>query len=230
MSAIRTAMTLAALMLSAAACTTWLLMGQNAATRRDPGIQLETAVPREFGAWRLDTTHAAQVINPQTQQVLDKLYGQVLARTYVNERGYRIMLSMAYGSDQRGALQAHKPEVCYVAQGFTLISNESSDITTPYGPIVGRRVSTQLGTRREPVTYWFTMGDQAVRNRFERRIVEVRAGLTGQIPDGLLFRVSSIDANPARAYAEHDLFVADLLAAVAPTERVRLIGTGHKRG
>jgi EpsI family protein len=39
---------------------------------------------------------------------------------YVNASGYRIMLSLAYGSDQRGALQAHKPEVRYPAQGFTL--------------------------------------------------------------------------------------------------------------
>lgn len=49
-----------------------------------------------------------QVVNPQTQELLDKLYSQILTRTYVNAKGYRIMLSLAYGSDQRGALQAHK--------------------------------------------------------------------------------------------------------------------------
>ena len=27
---------------------------------------------------------------------------------------------MAYGDDQRGGLQAHRPEVCYPAQGFKL--------------------------------------------------------------------------------------------------------------
>lgn len=223
MSALRTAVALAALMCSASVIATF---GQPAATaeRRAAGILLETAVPRQFSDWQIDPSQATQVVNPQTQQLLDKLYGQVLARTYVNRSGYRIMLSLAYGSDQRGALQAHKPEACYVAQGFSLLRNDTSDINTSYGHIPGRRMSTQLGSRLEPVTYWFTLGDQTVRSRFERRMAEVRVGLTGQIPDGLLFRVSSIDIDPARAYAEHDRFVNDLLAALAPTDRVRLSG------
>jgi len=225
MPAIRTAVALLALMCSASVVATW---GQPAATpsgeRRPPSIQLETAVPRQFAGWRVDPLQVAQVVNPQTQQLLDKLYGQVLARTYVNDRGYRVMLSLAYGSDQRGALQAHKPEVCYTAQGFSLLSNSTSDIGTSFGSIMGRRLSTQLGSRHEPITYWFTLGDQTVRSRFERRVAEVRIGLTGQIPDGLLFRVSSIDVDPARAYAEHDRFVNDLLASVAPSDRVRLSG------
>lgn len=228
MPAIRTAVALLTLMCSASVIATW---GQPApaSERRAPSIQLETAVPRQFAGWRLDPSQVTQVVNPQTQQLLDKLYGQVLARTYVNDRGYRVMLSLAYGSDQRGALQAHKPEVCYVAQGFSLLSNDTSDIGTSFGPIMGRRLSTQLGSRHEPITYWFALGDQAVRTRFERRVAEVRVGLTGQIPDGLLFRVSSIDVNPARAYAEHDRFVNDLLASVAPTDRVRLSGLAGPR-
>ena len=58
-----------------------------------------------------------------------------------------------------------------------------------------RRLTTALGPRNEPVTYWLTVGDQVIKNAFEKRIAEIRLGLTGQIPDGLLFRVSSIDAD-----------------------------------
>ena len=223
MSTLRIAVALSALMCSASVIATF---GQQVAPaqRQAPAIQLSQAVPQQFGTWRTDPSQAAMVVNPQTQQLLDKLYGQVLTRTYVNPQGYRIMLSLAYGSDQRGALQAHKPEVCYVAQGFSLLRTDSADINTSFGPILGRRMNTQLGSRLEPVTYWFTMGDQTVRSRFERRMVEVRARLTGQIPDGLLFRVSSIDADPAHAFAEHDRFVNDMLAAVAPDDRVRLSG------
>jgi EpsI family protein len=223
MPAIRTAVALAALMCSVSVVATFV-HPEATAERRAPAIQLSTAVPQQFGDWRLDPSQATLVVNPQTQQLLDKLYGEVLTRTYVNPRGYRIMLSLAYGSDQRGALQAHRPELCYVAQGFSLLRNDTSDIDTSYGQILGRRMSTQLGSRFEPVTYWFTLGDQTVRSRFERRMAEVRVGLTGQIPDGLLFRVSSIDIDSTRAYSEHDRFVNDLLAAVAPTDRVRLSG------
>lgn len=189
-----------------------------------PRYVLETIVPKQFAEWREIPQEGAQVVNPQTQQLLDKLYSQILTRTYVNASGYRIMLSLAYGDDQRADLTAHKPEVCYPAQGFQLNANNEGEIATPFGPIAVRRLDTSLGTRKEPVTYWFTVGDRAIRSKLEQRMVEVRLGLTGQIPDGLLFRVSSIDAEPSRAYVEQDKFVTELLKAVGVRDRVRLAG------
>jgi EpsI family protein len=191
-----------------------------------PSYILEDTVPKQFGDWKLLPQVAAQVVNPQTQELLDKLYSQILTRTYVNPQGYRVMLALAYGDEQRGDLTAHKPEVCYPAQGFKLHSNDPAELATPFGGIAARRLSTSLGPRQEPVTYWFTMGDTAVKSKFQQRMVEVRMGLTGQVPDGLLFRVSSIDESPERAYRMHDAFVADLLKAVSPRDRQRLSGLG----
>ena len=88
------------------------------ATDKGNAISLEAIVPKAFGDWASCPNEAAQVVNPQTQELLDKFYSQILTRTYVNKHGYRIMLSLAYGDDQRGGLQAHRPEVCYPAQGF----------------------------------------------------------------------------------------------------------------
>ena len=187
---------------------------------------LEDVVPRQFGDWKELPSETAQVVNPQTRELLDKLYSQILVRTYVNSAGYRIMLSIAYGDDQRGDLQAHKPEVCYPAQGFTLNNKADALVSTPYGSIDARRLDTSMGRRKEPVTYWFTMGDRAVKTTWEKRLVEVRLGLTGAVPDGLLFRVSSIDPEASRAYGAHDIFVTDLLNAVSPTDRKRLSGLG----
>jgi EpsI family protein len=227
-SRLRIAAVLAALMCLASVIMAFGLP-QAPAQKQAPSIVLEQAIPRQFADWRLDPAQATLVVNPQTQQLLDKLYGQVLTRTYVNAKGYRIMLSLAYGSHQRGALQAHKPEVCYPAQGFSLLHSESAEIATLYGAIAGRRMNTQLGSRIEPVTYWFTLGEQTVRSRFEQRMAEIRTTLTGQIPDGLLFRVSSIDPTAKNAYAEHDRFVNELLAAVASNDRVRLSGLTGSR-
>lgn len=189
-----------------------------------PKYLLEDTVPRQFGSWRELPDSAAAVVNPQTQALLDKLYSQVLTRTYVNDAGERIMLSLAYGDDQRGSLQAHKPEVCYPAQGFTVQRNVEGAVPTPWGAIAARRLATHHGARHEPVTYWFTAGDTVVRNKIELRMVQIKLGLTGEIPDGLLFRVSSIDASPERAYKVHDAFVADLLRAVPALDRKRLSG------
>ena len=135
---------------------------------QEPAISLEAMIPRAFGDWREEPHLILQVVNPQTEALLDKLYSQVLNRAYVNSQGYRIMLS-AYGGDQRAALQAHKPEVCYLVQGFTLHASEAAPLVTPYGVIPVRRLFTTMGTRQEPVTYWFTVGNRAVEGRLEKR-------------------------------------------------------------
>ena len=187
-------------------------------------ISLESMIPKQFAGWREEPQLSMQVINPQTRELLDKLYSQILSRTYVDASGYRIMLSLAYGNDQRSSLQAHKPEVCYPAQGFTLLKNEPGQVATPFGEIPVRRLFTTLGARNEPVTYWFTVGDKAVQGTTQKRLVELKFGLTGLIPDGMLFRVSSIDADQPRAYRMHEQFANQLLQAVAPAERKRLSG------
>jgi EpsI family protein len=188
------------------------------------GIKLETAVPKNFGDWTELPDRSVQVVNPQTQELLDKLYSQVLTRSYVNKQGYRIMLSMAYGDDQRGGLQAHKPEICYPAQGFKLTTVQDGLLATAYGNIDVRRLSTSLGSRYEPVTYWLTVGDQVIRTPLDKRIAEIKLGLTGQIPDGLLFRVSSIDVDSDKAFAIQQKFVADMMAAVPAHSRKQLSG------
>ena len=191
-----------------------------------PRYVLESVIPKSFGDWTELVQTGVQVVNPQTKELLDKIYSQTLTRTYVNKDGYRIMLSLAYGDDQRGALQAHKPEVCYPAQGFTVHSNSNAELATPFGPIPANQLSTSLGPRKEPVTYWFTIGNTTVKNRLDKRLAEIRLGLTGQVPDGLLFRVSSVDEMPNRAFERQTAFVSDLMRSVSPEDRAKLGGLG----
>lgn len=215
-----TASVMAALMFGAAIAGYAARPRAKAAT----GIVLEAVVPKSFGDWTELPDQGTQVVNPQTKELLDKLYSQTLSRTYVNKQGYRIMLSLAYGDDQRGGLQAHRPEVCYPAQGFKVGRIDDGALATGFGTIEVRRMTTTLGQRDEPVTYWLTVGDQVIKNRFDKRIAEIRLGLTGQIPDGLLFRVSSIDRDSTRAFAMQQKFAADMLGAVPVDIRRQLSG------
>ena len=220
-----TAIALAVLM----CCTSVVgLAARPAAKAADKGktVSLESMVPKGFGDWRELPDQQVQVVNPQTQELLDKLYSQLLSRTYMNKDGYRIMLSLAYGDDQRGGLQAHRPEVCYPAQGFKLGRIEDGELVTPYGDIEVRRLTTALGARNEPVTYWLTVGDQVIQTALQKRMAQIKLGLTGQIPDGLLFRISSIDNDNARAFALQQKFAADLMAAVPGAARKQLSGLG----
>jgi len=192
-------------------------------------LDLDAIVPKQFGDWVLDPG-PAMVINPQVKETLDKIYNQTLSRTYVNSKGYRVMLSIAYGLDQRDAMQVHYPEVCYPAQGFHVSSNETGVLKTSLGSIPVRHLSTSLsGQRFEPVTYWTTIGEEVVANNSNKKLAELHYGLRGHIPDGLLFRVSSIDRNTAVAFSEQEAFVAQLLPSVEAKHLSRLSGLGSRQ-
>lgn len=122
----RTAFVIVALMVAASAGAIAARPNAKLSDERS-GISLEGMIPKQFGDWRKEPQRNAQVVNPQTQELLDKLYSQILTRVNVNSVGYHVMLSLAYGSDQRGLLQAHKPEVCYPAQGFQARVNLMQD-------------------------------------------------------------------------------------------------------
>lgn len=186
--------------------------------------QLETLIPQQFGDWRREETKIVQIVDPNLQETLDRLYGQVLTRLYVDGRGTRIMLSIAYGADQRDDLAVHRPEVCYPAQGAQVLSTQDVVIDFPWGQIPARRLVTQLGPRHEPLTYWTMVGDRAVVSALKAKLEQMRYGLRGRIPDGLLVRASSIDPDDERAFADQARFLTDLLAALPPADRQRLSG------
>ena len=65
-----------------------------------PGINLDTLIPKEFDGWKLDSSGVGAIVNPDVRGELDEIYNQTLARTYVNHQGERIMLAIAYGGVQ----------------------------------------------------------------------------------------------------------------------------------
>ena len=193
---------------------------------RGPAFELEAVIPHQFGDWREEAQSSNMIIDPQQQETLETIYSQTLSRTYVNQGNARVMLSIAYGRDQRDANQAHKPEICYPAQGFVLLNKQRGVLETPHGAISVTRVQTHMGQRYEPITYWTTVGTHVVLSGADKKLKEIRYGLKGDIPDGLLFRVSSIDTNTSSAFSVQDSFVRDLINSLEPTLRKRISGLG----
>lgn len=186
---------------------------------------LETMFPTQFGDWQVDRNMPVVLPAPDVQAKLDAIYNQVLARTYVNVRtGERVMLSVAYGGDQSDGMSVHLPEVCYPAQGFQLQATKSAIIKLAGRQIPAQRLQTRLGSRYEPVTYWMTLGETVAATRTQRKLAQMRYGLTGLIPDGMLVRVSSIDRDAAKAFSVHDLFLSEMASAVQPVYLSRIIG------
>jgi EpsI family protein len=212
------------LMASSAALTVALTPTVRIADQKGP-FSLAQIVPSAFGDWHLDTTMAPLQVDPRIQAKLDKLYNQTLSRTYVNPRGQRLMLSIAYGGDQSDYMAVHKPEACYAAQGFDVTKAAAGTIATPYGAVPVKRLLAVRGSRTEPITYWVTVGDRAIRpDGLTPKLQQLRYGLTGKVPDGMLVRVSSIAADEEEQYLLQSQFIEALLAAIAAPDRTRFVG------
>lgn len=187
-------------------------------------VDLEAMFPAQFADWRIDRSMPVILPAPDVQATLDKIYNQVLSRTYMRPDGRRVMLSVAYGGDKGGGMSIHRPEICYPAQGFRILSRRVEKISLMDRQIDVQRVDTRLGGRREPVSYWVVVGDRVVATGVDQKLVEMRYGLKNLIPDGFLMRVSTIDAEPEAGWRTQDEFLRALLASMSPKARQRLLG------
>lgn len=222
---LRTGLAIALLMI-AASISALILRPTFKIADAGPKVDLESLIPRQFSDWRLDETIPMILPAPDVQEALNKIYNQTLARTYVNSQGQRIMLSIAYGGDQSDTIKLHRPEGCYTGQGFEILKNTTSRLATTYGQIPVVNLVAKLNRRNEPITYWIIIGDQVALSDFEIKKVKLRYALRGEIPDGMLFRVSSLSADDQEAFELHKQFTDSLAQAISPDNRWRVIGAG----
>lgn len=206
----------------------WALTPRRRLSDLQGSLHLSDLIPTQFGAWRVDPLQQAGIVNPQLQEVINRIYSDTLSRTYVRTDGRRIMLSVAYGSDQRDGMQVHYPEVCYPAQGFQIRAQRRDNLRVHGLTIPVKRLLTNLGSGRiEPVTYWIVVGETAIRSNTEMKFVEMVYGLKGIVPDGLIFRVSSIGENESEEFAMQDDFVSQVYGAVSYTHKERIFGASR---
>lgn len=195
------------------------------ADTRSLKVDLEAMIPSRFGDWEVESRASSGIVNPVSEATLKRIYSQILTRTYVNKSGHYLMMSIAYGEDQRKYLALHYPEVCYPAQGFSVKSNVEARTYVGDKVLPLRRLETFMGpNRHEPVTYWTTMGDYTSFGGIPRRMIELRYGIQRLIPDGLLFRVSSIGPDTDVQFEMQERFIQLLLQSVAPEVGQLLMG------
>jgi len=209
-------------MLAAAIFAVAMKPTQSAGNR--PRIDLETMIPRAFGSWKAEQTIAPFLVPPELRASLDRIYDQTLARTYINASGESIMLSIAYGGDQSDSLQLHLPEGCYRGQGFAVGEKTEGFMNTALGDIPVARLIATKGQRNEPITYWIVIGRRVTAEGWGMKKAKLLYALKGQVPDGVLMRISSITPDVGRAYRLQRDFAEDLLAALPPVQRERLTG------
>ena len=178
---------------------------------------LDTIIPAKFGEW-------AQIADPFTQvrlttggnDLASQLYDKVVMRTYANKNGDRVMLAIAYALEQKQDIKIHRPEVCYVAQGFQLLSKANNTMSVPAAkPIKALRLLVRNQSRYETVSYWVRIGDDYPTSGMSARLKILRDGLKGKVLDGVLVRVSTAINDPAAAkdaYKTQEAFLVELVS------------------
>jgi EpsI family protein len=187
-------------------------------------FDLDAVVPDHFASWQIDPASQAFVRPAAVQGKRLKIYDQLLERTFVRPDGGRVMLSIAYGSEQSARLQLHRPEVCYRAGGFQVRGVQPVRLDLGPRHLPATRLVAEMPGRPEPITYWTVLGGEVVADADAFRWRRIQFAARREVLDGVLVRVSSIDPAPVRAYALQQQFAQDLLAALPPEATRRLAG------
>ncbi|MFZ9552239.1 MAG: exosortase C-terminal domain/associated protein EpsI, partial [Hylemonella sp.] len=210
---LRSSATLTALLLVTGIAGLWFKPTQYLAEIK-PLPPLAQLVPEQMGQWATLKHSEMLLVVPDDESLLKQLYHQTLSRIYTNSQGQQMMLSVAYGGHQFGnELQADRPEACYKAAGFELLQSNDVSLSLKGSSLKVRQLVALRRDRIEPVTYWMTVGETPTLPGLARKWVQFQHGWGGQVPDGFLVRVSSIDNIPERAFELQADFIAAMQSA-----------------
>lgn len=191
-----------------------------------PRKPLQSFAKPVIGSWHLDKSSRVLITNAVLDDKLQQAYTDLISETYLNADNQKVMLSVAYSDNQRDGLAVHLPEACYPAQGFEILQKQQIPLTLNDGRQLNiQYMKTRRGNRIEPLVYWTIAGDRQYRNNFERKQVAIEYAFDNIIPDGLVFRVSTIESDDKAALAIIKDFVRDFESNMAATDKSRFFGT-----
>ena len=219
---------LAAAMLAAAAAA-WVMTPTAARVARPTLAQL---VPAQFGAWKAVSSSGLKVVDPSVGPAgglaTDTPYSDVLMRAYADDRGNVVLLALAYGAQQHQEVKIHRPEVCYVAQGFEVVSRSVATFPLAQGTQVrGSRLLVRAPDRIEAVSYWIRIGGTYSNSAWATRYYLFKEGLKGRVVDGILVRASQVvdstEAASPNRFGVQERFLAELVQSLPPRWRTVLV-------
>ena len=178
---------------------------------------LEAMLPDEFGSWQ--RVEIAQAVLPAESELGP---GEAVAyRAYRDDLGRVVTLVAAYGPPLGDSVRLHRPEKCYVAQGFEIIARSESVIAARGRSVPVINLDTQSPSRREAVSYWLRDGDAFTTKSIDNGWRRLKGG--SGLLDGALIRVSSVSGDAPR-FDLHEKFLADFSAALSPDASAVLLG------
>ena len=187
---------------------------------------LSEEFPKKFNRWSKPQTENTMLVDPTQAEVLEYLYTETFGTSYVNKNNHSVMVSIAYGKDQSDGRSVHKPGICYPAQGFIILEQRDiSLVLDSHRSIKVRYMKTQRGQRIEPLLYWTTSGDFVYQNILQRKLIGLKYSEDNLIPDGMILRVSTIEADSVVAMDNLTDFISDWYESMPEKQRSRYFGT-----
>jgi len=176
--------------------------------------KLDELIPAQAGSWQFATTSGLVV--PPDDALSAALYSQLLTRVYTDGSNPPIMLLIAQSANQTGILQVHRPEFCYPASGYVLSPIVQRYIQQNNRTVIVNELTASVPGRTERVLYWTRVGDAMPISWWQQRLAIAADNLKGRIPDAVLVRVSTIDADGHGAFGRLAAFIETMIAALPP--------------
>ena len=156
--------------------------------------QFQRMIPDTVGGWT--SRRSAELVLPAVDDGQDKLYENLETRIYEGDGLPSMMVLVAYSSVQRNDVQVHRPEICYPAAGFPILSTKPATIDVGPKNVYGRELVADRGGLSERIIYWVRVGKEFPIGWADQRLTMAISNAKGVTPDGLLFRVSTIEQSP----------------------------------
>ena len=178
---------------------------------------LDALLPEIVGPWQRIALSSAVLPNETTLGP-----GEAVAyRAYRDDLGRVVTLVAAYGPPLGDSVRLHRPEACYVAQGYLIEQRDRSNLVATKHEIPVVHLDTRSPERNEAVTYWLRDGDSFTTSSKETQFIR---GLSAPL-DGALIRVST--QSGAEPYFNlHKEFLADFADALSAEGQALFITGG----
>ena len=189
-----------------------------------PEKLFEAWVPTRFGRW--EVVSQSGVVLPPPDALSDRLYDNLVTRVYAASDLPPVMLLLAYNNAQDGVLQVHRPEFCYPVGGFELSKTREISFNAGGQAVPANIFTATAPNRVEQVAYFTRLGSAYPRKWSEQRLAVMRANLAGDIPDGMMMRVSALGIDRTQAQALLSDFSRQFIESANPRLQRLLLGRG----
>jgi len=153
-----------------------------------------TSVPLELAGWK------------GTLESFEPGYGDPaessLLRVYRNERSEPVIVYVGFYNDLSSYLEVHSPEVCYPAQGWTVLSTmRSAEYISARRQFRPQEAVVEKNGQRRLVVWWYNAGSRPFENRIRYVYALLALSSLAGRTDGSMVRIETPleDKNEERA-------------------------------